>query len=244
MNRVYTFNNVLTEYTEIGKLDERSGKKTAITNIMLHPEKDSKIIDELMTIFKAYTGMTSNASVASKFFRMVENQSSDFYGYYKLKVRRQFFYNKGLKKWTPSNIKGEFHKDVIEKSYVRDWDTKKLVPVKPNYTLFVHDCAGEKPVCYTDRIRAYEDGFVNSADVQVVVEKFGKNGIQLTLFKYRRLAMINMESSNIIKQEENVPDSYDDGLDHLFNTFDESILEDKTESDNGDDIEFDEDVFF
>jgi len=216
--KVIKFTNVYTHYTEIGKPDERSGKANAITNIMLNPEKDSEVIKELFECYKEATGMTNEKEISDKFFKMVKNEKSPFNNYYKLKTRRALFYNKNLKRYTPSNIKGEFSQEDTNKAFKRCSKTNSVVLCRPNYSLFIQDATGEKIICHTDK-RNMVDDLINLADVQLAVETgFGVNAIQLTLYKYKKnLKLFNDDVEKIepIKEIKTDSDIVDDAFSNI-----------------------------
>lgn len=223
-NRVYTFKNALTEFTSIGKLDENGQRRSAQTNILLNPAKseDKIVIEQLIKIFTTYSGYSEQKAI-STFFKVIDNPGNDFHGFFKLKLRRTFFENtnkQGKKFFSPANIKGTFSEDVLKSSKKVD-SNNRLVDCNPNYSLFVHDSSKGKTQCFTGKIWMYSDGDVNNADVQVVIEKLGKNGVQLTLFKYRKLSCTEFNSSNF-KETVVQTEEFNDGLDDLFNESNDS----------------------
>lgn len=224
----YTFKNVVTEYTSIGELDESNFKgditKHAVTNIMLNPEieSDKKIIDEVVAIYKAYTGY-DEAKVLKTFFIKCEKENS-FKGWYKLKVRRRFFKNKRKDGsgyfWSPANIKGQFKQGIIDNAVKIGKDGEQIKCI-PNFELFAQDATGQSTECFTGKLWQFRDAHVSKASVVVAVEKLGKHGVQLTLFKYRLEENLPWHSSNYVELVNN--DKEPDGLADIFDMDEETM---------------------
>lgn len=229
---VKTFKKVLTEYTSIGKLDERNYKGNigyaAVTNIMLHPVKDKELFDDMLNLLTKATGKTEEQVKNTKaLMKFISNEGNNFYGYYKIKVRRAFWkktLDNGRTFFSCGNIKGKFDDAIVANSKSVN-KQGQLVNVVPNYNLFVHDATGDKVKCLTGRLWDFQDSGVHRADVQIVVEAFGKQGVVLTFFKYRLLEKLdNMHSSNFIVHEEEVSEL--EGVSEYVDAGDEFSIDD------------------
>lgn len=249
----YTFKSVITEYTSIGKLDESNFggniTKHAVSNIMLNPENetDAKTISEVIEIYMAYTGYDKD-KVIKTFFSICTKENS-FKSWYKLKVRRRFFKNKRKDGtgyfWSPANIKGEFS-EKIKANAIKVGRNNEKVSCIPNFELFAHDTTGQKTECFTGKLWEFRDAHVSRASVQVAVEKLGKHGVQLTLFKYRQEENLPWHSSNYVESVKEKDDFEPKGLAGLFDEEDgwECVNLSEPENKKPDFQDTDEDILF